>query len=253
MIRQGIAVVLLLLPGVARADSPDLYSSRTIVTGSDLRSRPEGMAQCLRDVLVKVSGDLALRDDARIGALAARADAYVSDFAYEDRMWSVPMKDEQGSRDRPYDLTVHFVPARIDAALRSLGVPPWRAPRPPLLIDIVIERDGARFPLTADGAPDERAREAALDAAERYAMRLVLKPTNGAAVSGKTEDESAVRLSGSLRWDHAAVGWVGEWGVDWGGAKRSWGIGGVSLDEAFRNAVGGAMQVVSGHSAPTGR
>ena len=48
-----------------------MYRASAIVTGIDMRQRPWGFAQTLREVLVKSSGDPRLKDDPRIGQLAA--------------------------------------------------------------------------------------------------------------------------------------------------------------------------------------
>src|SRR5579872_1013268 len=61
------------------ASAPGLYEARAIVTGTDSRQRLEGFAHCLRDVLVKVSGDPALLDDARIGPFEAEAESLAED------------------------------------------------------------------------------------------------------------------------------------------------------------------------------
>jgi hypothetical protein len=79
------------------------------------------MAQCLREVLVKVSGDPRLKDDPRVIGLAAHADRFVAAFGYVDMMAGIPKKDDQGSYDRPHKLTVHFDPAKIDAVSDRIG------------------------------------------------------------------------------------------------------------------------------------
>ena len=48
--------------------------------------------------------------------LAAAGD-YVASFTYRDRLEGIPIHDEQGTYDRPHDLTVNVDPAKIDAAL----------------------------------------------------------------------------------------------------------------------------------------
>ncbi len=47
-------------PALAETAGPSLYTAMAIVTGTDMRSRPAGFARCLREVLVKVSGNPAL-------------------------------------------------------------------------------------------------------------------------------------------------------------------------------------------------
>ena len=91
---------------------PALYQAYEIVTGTDMRQRPWGFAQTLREVLVKVSGDARLKTDPRTAPLAERAAEFVACFRYADQMADVPLHDEQGTYDRPYKLTVTFDPAR---------------------------------------------------------------------------------------------------------------------------------------------
>jgi hypothetical protein len=111
-------------------DNPALYQATAIVTGNDMRELPVGFAQCLTEVLVKASGTPRLRDDPAVTKLAEHADTLVNTFSYVDpRAWYLP-HDDQGTYDRSYELTVRFDPARIDAALATLGVAPWRDPRP---------------------------------------------------------------------------------------------------------------------------
>ncbi len=254
-----------LLPSAALAQGTgggSLDRCAVIVTGTDMRSRPSGMAQCLRRVLVKVSGDPALADDPRVDRLAPEAGALAEDLAYFDRMSDVPRRDEQGSRDRPFDLVVDFDPAKIDALLARLGVSPWRTGRPVLVAVLEIkDQHGGRYRLSGDGGDGERQREALFAAAERFGMRVVLPLDADAAAQGAATEAvvaetarhvpsaPAAALTGSLVWSDADAGWVGAWHVAYGGREASWGIRGVSFDEAFRSAVGGAAAVLSGHGA----
>ena len=236
--RLALAAALALLPLAAHAQA-DLYAATAIVTGTDDRMRLEGFDRCLRQVLVKLTGDPALADDPRVAAFEPAAMELAEDFAYRDRMSDQLMHDEQGARDRPYDLTVHFSPARLAPVLRSLGAAPWPGPRPTLILRVAITgRDGTAYPLTADAAPDERVREAAMAAGERYAMRVAFVDAEGAA----PDIPGAVEVQGTLAWTPSAFGWVGAWRLR--GAARpefGWGISGVSFDEAMRDAVRGAM------------
>ena len=237
---RWILLAGLLLAHAALAADFELYSARAIVTGTDDRMRLEGFDRCLRDVLVKVSGDPDLAGDPRVAAFEPGAQALAEDFFYQDRMSDQIMHDEQGSRDRPFDLTVRFASARIDEVLRQLGAAPWLGQRPPLALAVGITRNGETYPLSADGAPDERPREAAVAAGEKYGMRVMFPPLGGdlGAVPG------AVALTGTLVWKPEAFGWVGEWRMVAHGAEARWGITGVSFDEAFRDAVRGAMRAL---------
>jgi len=114
-----------------------MYQADAIVTGTDMRQRPWGFAQTLREVLVKSSGDPRLKDDPRTAQLAVHADRFVACFDYVDMMAAVPLHDDQGTSDRPHKLTVYFIPAEIDALLAQFGDKPWRGERP-IVVPILL-------------------------------------------------------------------------------------------------------------------
>ncbi len=249
--RPGIArllLALLLLPLPARALG--LYEASVIVTGTDARSRPAGLGQALAQVLAKVSGNPALLDDPQVAALAPAAPGLAASIAYLDRMSDLPRHDEQGSRDRPYDLLVRFDPASLDAMLQGLGEVPWRT-RPSLLLDIRIEpRSGPPMALHADTAADERHRAALLAAADGAGLQVVL-PLDRTAGAGPARPDLAppppdLALRGTVSWVEGA-GWTGRFALPWRGRDRAWEVSGVGFDEAYRVAVRGAARVLSGH------
>src|SRR5690348_5179135 len=135
----------------AAATVGDLYEASTLVTGQGEPNRLLGYGRCLGDVLVKVSGDLRLLDDSRLDALEQDAAPFVRDFRYRDLLARIPIHDEQGSRDRPYELTVDFDAGKIDGALRALGREPWGAERPRVVAFISIEKGAAPYLLASDG------------------------------------------------------------------------------------------------------
>lgn len=243
------------------AQSPDeLYQATVIVTGTDMRSRPFGFGQALRAVLVNVSGEPRLRDDPRVSALAAHADTYVASFSYVDRMAGRPVHDEQGTRDRPYNLTVKFVPARVDKALADLGQQPWRGKRP-VVVPVLAVRIGVRsYLLSAENPTGAEQRAAFVDMARDFDMKVRFPTDAELAAWGirpgrfpslhttTTADDAAV--TGTLEFNESLPGWVGSWRWHWHGADYAWGIKGVSFDEAFRDLVRGVLRVASGRGAP---
>ena len=204
-----LAFLLVAAPALAAQQDPhlDRYEARTIVTGTDLRSRPAGLAACLADVLAKVSGDPTVLDDPRLPALESHAADYATGFDYWDRMSGIPHHDEQGSSDRPYNLTVRFDPGRIDAALRDLGRTPWAGARPALLLGVHVVGARDEFDVTADESRAAGMRAALADAAEKYAMRVIVPADPSAAAAG-------VPLTGTLVLSEAALGWVADWHLD---------------------------------------
>jgi hypothetical protein len=251
MMRLAMIFGLLALfaaPGLATAaadDGPALYRTVTIVTGTGEESRERGIAECLRRVLVKVSGDPGLAEDARVAALAGEAASFLRDFEYRDRMAGIPVHDEQGTRDRPHFLTVEFEPARIDAALRALGRAPWPAPRPRVAVMLTVQTGDVSYVLASDGASGRDQREALEAAAERLGLPVVLPDTAMAATGRRPQAD--VIVAGSLVWNDTALGWAAEWTLQMPGVSASWAEARVSFDQAFRTTLGRVALILSGN------
>ncbi len=250
--------------GARAAD--ELYEAQAIVTGQREPERLHALPDCLEDVLVKVSGDPRLIGDRRLVPLKANAENFVASFRYHDRMSGIPVHDEQGTRDRPYDLIVSFDEAKIDAALRSLGLEPWKEPRPRLAMFVGAQNGPVPYVLTSDG---ERGLEQKLSlqaAAYKRGMAIVLPSSSVLAAAEVRFDRlSAIEIErwqalgkdaggdnaliGTLYWIEQEFGWRADWRLVWQGDHR-WQIRGVNFDAAFRNAMEGSAQILSGHGEP---
>jgi hypothetical protein len=236
-----LSAVLALLLTAGAARGADLFEGRAIVTGTGPASRAEALPKALSDVLVKVSGDPAVAENPRLARLNAAA--LVQDDVFLDRLTDIPHHDEQGTRDRPWDYIAHFDPGRIRAALAALGSSEWRGPRPRLLARIVVhDQQNGVYPMNNDSDDGERLRQALLAAADRYGMRVALPPRERPSA----DIPGTVPLTGTLRWSEPDFGWVGEWHLSWHGRDHAWRIAGVSFDEAFREAMRGAMAILAG-------
>ena len=246
MSRLAAWFLCLLAAGPAWAQGEALHEAMAIVTGTDMRSRPAGFAQCLAEVLAKVSGEPRLLGDPRVKAL--RAEAFVQHFDYYDPMNHRRPHDDQGSYDRSYNLTVSFDPQRITQALAALGERPWPLPRPVIVPSIQVQGFGPphvlSYRLTAGEPAAEVQRASFAAAAAKYGVALHIPD---AAAFGQ-DAEAAVM--GRLEFRPEALGWVGAWRMRWQGQDYAWGVSGVGFDEAFDNLVRGAVRLLSGHGAP---
>lgn len=268
-IGAAVAQVLIVVLGcwASAAGADELYAARTIVTGQGEASRGVGFARALEVVLVKVSGDPRLIGDARVAELGSKAASFVKTFRYRDRLAGIPLHDEQGTRDRPYDLFVDFHPGKIEAALRSLGRATWPAPRPRLVVLLQVENGPSRYLLASDGDLGRDQREALAAAAEQLGLPLVVPRKAALAGVGLSLDSEPaadaaglvraaktiggeVALAGSLVWSEQALGWKADWRLAADDRTFAWRITGVSFDEAFRNAMRGAAQILSGNGEP---
>jgi hypothetical protein len=260
----GVALSAAGLPAFAEElASPDaaLYSAYAIVTGTDMRQRPWGFAQCLKEVLVKVAGDPRLKNDPRVGELADHADQYVASFDYADLMAGIPKKDDQGSYDRPHRLTVHFDPAKIDSLIAQLGDTPWRGKRPVIVPVLFVQ--GPKPPsylLSVETPRGDEQRWAFAVAAGEFGMsvRIPAERELGAWVATidrfqpkpPPTDGSEAIVTGTLEWSETLPGWIGKWTTRWNGADHRWGTSGINYDAAFRDIVRGVVLLASGRGSP---
>jgi hypothetical protein len=262
-----VAAALICCIGSSRAADDNLYRAKTTVTGQGEANRIIGFARCLEDVLIKVSGALKLAADARLEPYKAKAGDFVSAYDYHDQMAGTPNRDEQGTRDRPYDLMVDFDPAKIDDILAKLGLKPWPLPRPRLGVLIEMEQGPRQFIVTSDAKQSDLQRDSLSAAASKRGMAVVL-PTvaaleksnvtaaalmtlSSATVSPVVAGEGAdVVLRGHLTWSEQDLGWINQWQMDFRGKSHGWQFRGVTFDEAFRRALGGAAQTLSGNGEP---
>ena len=57
-------------------------------------------------------------------------------------------------------------------------------------------------------------------------------------------------LTGSLVWNKEALGWAAEWRLHDAKEADDWKIKDVNFDDAFRNALRGSAQILSGNGEP---
>ncbi|RJF80641.1 DUF2066 domain-containing protein [Oleomonas cavernae] len=258
-----VAGLLLAASSALAAPVEKLTWCETMVTGQGEAERARGLAQCLPEVLVKVSGDPRLAADPRVEPLAARAGEFVASLEYEDRMKALPVGDEQGTRDRPFFLRPTFDAAKIDTLLGELGTTAWGADRPVVAVIAVAHRDGDTW-IVARGIKGvtRGAQVEALDAAgRRFGVPIALPQVDRLDALGLTPAApppaaiikalgADALLVGDMTWDEARLGWRTDWRMVNDQATKSWSVEGVSFDDAFRAGVGGAARILSGHGAP---
>jgi uncharacterized protein len=238
-----------------------MYEADAIVTGTDMRQRPWGFAQTLRDVLARSSGDPRLKCDPRTAELTVHADRFVACFNYVDMMAGVPPHDDQGTYDRPHRLIVYFDPTKIDAILAQFGDKPWRGERPVVVPVLLVHgRKPPAYVLSAEIPAGEEQRTSLATAADQFGMAVRI-PNDAELVawggevghfSSDPPPSSAAQaiVAGTLDWSETLPGWIGKWRMSWQGADYAWGISGVNYDVAFRNIVRGVVLVASGVGSP---
>lgn len=259
-----LLLLTLTLPGTARAiELPDLYKGQAIVTGTQEPERSRGMRLALMDVLVKVSGDGKLLDDKTLAPVLDRAKDYVIAFDYEDRKKGLKINDEQGTRDRPFDLRVLFDKTKIDTLLAERGLKPWSAERPQLLTLVVVRFPANSYVMSADGQLGYAQRLALGDASTRRGVPTLL-PSQAALGGAKLGPDQIAKLPaaellklptslggelplrGVMVWDDKLPGWRTEWTLVENGHEHRWHDDSPSFDEAFRRVVQHSAAIFAG-------
>ncbi|WP_192182628.1 DUF2066 domain-containing protein [Mesorhizobium amorphae] len=249
------------------AGTAELYQAQTIVTGQGEVNRQIGFRDCLDRVLVRVSGDQRLPQKPEMLALRDKAGDFVASFRYRDRLEGIPVHDEQGTHDRPHDLTCLYKPEVIDKLLTQLGSQPWLGARPRLSIVLAVDDSRRHFVLASDGDESQYMIESFQSAARPMAMSIVIPNKATLAKAGLIFEEvraispellgstaasigSRQILAGSIVWSDKELGWIADWRLKAGDDIYTWQVRGVSFDEAFRVAMRGAAQVLSGNGQP---
>jgi hypothetical protein len=247
----------------------DLYAGRTMITGQRDETRIPGFKSALLDVVKKVSGDQTLTAEQIETIVHGNIKLFVKDFTDRDRMENIPIHDEQGTRDRPFELLINFVPARVNAMLRSLGRKPWTERRPKVLVLVNVQNAMSSYILTADEDDETGAqqREAFKAAAWQTGIPLIL-PLPALLKSGNIDTASLnqsspsqltdlarmaqadVVITGNLVWVGGSTGWKANWILLDDKTEHRWQIEGINFDGAFRNALRGAAQILSQNGEP---
>jgi hypothetical protein len=260
-------VLVMSVSAFAAERDDDLYRGRTLVTGIRDETRLPALPVCLLDALAKVSGDARLLSDPKARKLANGATALATEFRFRDRLAGRMIHDEQGSRDRPYYLTILFDPQRVDAALKSLGSKPWLGPRPNLAFFEVVNNNGNIYVLAGDSVFGRDQRESLASASWQVGIPVTLPSEADLAKEGLTPDVLAaidpgklemvtkgmgadLVLLGSLVWNKGASGWVAQWRLFDGQTLHQWKVKDVTFDDAFRNALRGSALILSGNGEP---
>ena len=267
MLKTVLAIALVSLVNVGSSRADDLYRAQTIVTGTGEPNRLEALGPLLEEVLIKVSGVQKLAGDAQLAPFKAKARDDVGAYSYHDQMSGIPIHDEQGTRDRPYDLTVDFDPARIADVLKSLGLKPWDAHRPVIAVFAGIQQGTNSFVVAADGDRGTDQRDSLVSTASKRGVPIVLPATNNLTKAGidaaklaKAEPSSLASvvagksseamLIGQLAWNDRKLDWSAQWRIYWRGKTHGWQLRAPTYDEAFRRGIGGVAQLMSGNGEP---
>lgn len=137
-----IVMGLWVLPSTTWA-APNLYSAKTPVASQSATDRNLALSEALNQVLIKVSGDLSVRDHEALQALVANAAGYVVQYRYLQNKQS-----EQGQAGLL--LKADFEPARVEQLLKQHGFSVWPANRPDVLVWLIEDTPETGRQVVAD-------------------------------------------------------------------------------------------------------
>ncbi|MGA7328778.1 MAG: DUF2066 domain-containing protein, partial [Rhodomicrobium sp.] len=100
----------------AETVSPELYKAEVIVTGVGDAERLRGFREGIKEIVGKPTGNYALDEGTALQPFLSHPADFIQEFTYEDRMKNLPVRDEQGTRDRPFYLRMTADAAKLSSA-----------------------------------------------------------------------------------------------------------------------------------------
>ena len=235
MMAAALLAVLVAVP----AGAEGIYEATVVVTGRDnLPERERGFRQALELVLVKASLD---EEAARLAAkdgLLEEPQILVSDYSYRDRKEGIPISDEQGTRDRSFELTVRFSPPAIDdLLLNGANIAPWHGERPEIGAVLTIDDGASSYVLTQVSEKDHGKRLAVEDAAKELGLAVLLPRDEHDALDRMARIDGTMAITASGDWDS-------DWKMSGKGGEERLALKGTTFAAAIRKALFGIAPVL---------
>jgi uncharacterized protein len=234
----------------------DLYNAETVVTGKEEPERTRGFRVGLVDVVVKLTGDVRLAESQKLAPLLEKPHPLVEYFEYEDRMKHLPVRDEQGTRERPHFLRMRFNAVELDKALAHLGLSKWADDRPSLAVWVGVKTAVGGFVVTASGGEAYGQRIVITETAQNRGIPVRLPSDQAVTFADISEDkfekiksaskEADAWLSGMLSITGSGY-WDITWKLRWKDQSRVWTQQGVSFDTALKDGLQTAALIFSGN------
>ncbi len=147
------AVIAAAFSATLHAEHPaageNLYKAEVIVTGTGEQERARGFREGLKEIFIKLTGDASLEESSRLDPFLNEAGRYIREYSYEDRMKHLPIRDEQGTRDRPHYLRMTADRGALAEAIKALGLGIWQE-RPQIEVLLTVKDFKHSFLLGAE-------------------------------------------------------------------------------------------------------
>ncbi|UTA49012.1 DUF2066 domain-containing protein [Simiduia sp. 21SJ11W-1] len=138
----------------------DLYKVQTLVTSQAAAERERAATEALARLLVRVTGDPKIAENAELQPYMKRAQNYVLQFGYART--EATLTQEDGTQVPATALNFSFSEVAINKLLRKLKLPIWPYNRPGLLVWLVEDQWQGGRTLLRDADTQQALREQAL-------------------------------------------------------------------------------------------
>ena len=142
--RSILAAVYLLMAALCVSHSAlaeqlvDLYKVNSLVASQEAKERNEAASVAMAKVLVRVTGDTQIANNAELAGYLSQAQNYVLQFGYNRA--NAKLVQEDGSEVDAFELVFTFSEVAIDKLLRKLRLPIWPENRPSVLVWLVEDQ-----------------------------------------------------------------------------------------------------------------
>ncbi len=247
-------VFLLPLPLKAGAD---LLSVTVPIEGDAPEARRAAMAEALRQVLVKASGQRLAGRGERLQPILERAEEQAQEFRYRSG-------EEAGGESAGKRLWVRFDRRSVEDDLRRLGLILWEHGRPELVPWVAVERNGRRR--LADPERDDALFQVLESAAEQRGLVLViplmdledrnaLGPSDLWTLNLQAIRAATTRYGNALPLVTRVSGGQGRWRARWSlllpDGERNFESRGGSLQELMEGGVNQAADLLAQRYLPS--
>ncbi len=246
-----LAVSLLALGAVARADDASLYEGSVMVNSQGPGERAGAVQRALVQVIVKVTGQRNAASLPQVHGLLAEAGKLVQESRY-----SAESETINGAPIYRQRLVAKFDRSAVDALIAGSGLPVWPAPRAPVVLWLVIDDGhGARMVGTAH----VNAVKSLTDRAAERGLNIVLPTATpvesqiALLASGIGPAQAVVLPSAAYgpqqlvgKLVRTAGGWSAQWVLlDGGGELNRWSETNPDARLAMANAADGAADALA--------
>jgi hypothetical protein len=222
---------------------PNLYHAQIPVATQNPADRPAALKEAYQAVLIKVTGNSKIMQNARIRANAAQAETYIQQYSYQ-------INTEANNAMYPYQLVVQFDPEAINRSLLVAKLPIWGQDRPLTIFWIAATVNGQQRLLSAS---DEGPIPTLLDkAAQIYGLPILfpildLNDLNQLSVTDVTGRFVAPVVQASVRYGSNAIvminieqkdnQWISLWTLITANAPQSWSVQSADLNNVMTQGV----------------